>query len=412
MTIGAMPAATAAVTTEYCQLTQPVHRKGCPCKQTSTYRTSTLPQGARTQLIHEFTTMQLVHQTKTGQVKNSLPLDKIHHELETESLHLSGSGAANILVSKVSFDCLIVDKSGKEHREYLSFDLRVPGANTENEAVFSYDLIEKAYGSKANLYAAMKHFHTVGHAFANPQKQTHGHLPDYDAASPKHDQYIRHTEQMLVAYLATPQAAQMLCNRLRTELRGKYPDACQVKVYNMGLHMHSTKSCCAPCEYTLLGLMRDQQGLRQNGTLLGFLPNFTTVSALPNESLRFTLPKKSHFRLLVTVTASGPDADHRKKPTYTVKKQDVKTKVLPHVILVKDKSASAHIFETLLLNGYDARRLPPASTLGDKTVGISGSKATPGSRGTVTRVNTTRATAANEIEEYINMLNQFSQLKI
>jgi hypothetical protein len=249
---------------EHFKPTELVNRKGCPCQLTSCCQISHFSKSREKceNVMQEFATMRLVHRTKTTHIiKNSLSLNRIHHELEVDSLHLSKSGSSNILLSKVSFDCLIITKSEKKYRDYLSFDLRIPGANTEEETVFSYDMIEKAYNGKVNLYETLKHFYTFGRSIANNEDHKHGHRPDYDSKSSKHDQYIRHTEQLLVAYLALPEAAKMLSNRLRLELRGKYADVNVVKVYNMGLHMHSTKTCCAPCEYSLIGLMNDNKGL-------------------------------------------------------------------------------------------------------------------------------------------------------
>lgn len=386
---------------------------GCPSRLAPIYQVSTLPVGERTKLIHQFTTMSLVHQTKTGQIKNSLPLGNIHHELEIASLALDNSGASNILLSKVSFDCLITctpdpdaGDAKKQYRDYLSFDLRIPGTNADQEAVFSYDMIEKAYGGKANLYAAIKHFYLLGRATVNAGNHKHGHFPDYDPLSSKHDQYIRHTEQLLVAYLALPEAAEMLRNRLRAEIRGKYPNAIEVKDYNMGVHTRSTKRCCGPCEYAFIGLMNEQTGFQLNGKQLGFLPNFEQACSVPNEQLTITLPQRSPFRLLVTVTASTPDAHHPKMPKYIVKKLKSKESVVSHPILVKNSLSSKRIFTSMLNSGFDGRKLTSFSNLSDKTVGISGSKATPGSPGTISKTRSVRK------EEMDNLQSMIGSLKI
>lgn len=239
-----------------------IHRRGCACKMTPTYQVTSTPEGERTRMIHEYSTMMLVHQTKDGRIKNSLRLGPLHHELEIDSLVLSRSGASNILLSKVSFDCLIVDASGQEKRAYVHFDLRIPGTNAKGKTVLSSDMMAEMYGGKENLYAALKFFYQLGRSTANPSKHKHGHCPDYNPETSKHDQYILHTEQILAAYLALPKAAQMLFNRLTTEVRTLYPDASSIKIYNMGLHMHSTKTCCAPCEFVLVGLMQANKGLK------------------------------------------------------------------------------------------------------------------------------------------------------
>ena len=369
-----------------------IPRCGCPSYVVPTCQISTPREGERREVTHKFALMVLTHYTKEGKIKNSLPLGPIHQELELESLALYSSGSSNILLSKMSFDCLITGASGETFRDYLCFDLKIPGVNGAKESVFSYDSIEATYGGKKNLYDTLKHFYDLGHQIAAPNGRGHGHHPDYDSTNSKHDQYIRHTEQLLVAYFALPEAAEMLCNRLRTEIRGKYPDASSVKVYNMGLHMQSTKTCCAPCEYSLVGLMNELNGFMLNGKPLGFLSNFKRICAVPNPQLLFTLPKKSPFRLLVTVSASGADADHQKQPTYSRSRLAVRDLAIDYKISVKHEFVSRTIFTAMLDSGYDARRLLPssASTLIDKTIGISGSKATSGSYGTIEKTRKAR----------------------
>ncbi len=386
-----------------------VHRSGCPCVLTSSYRISTLPPGDQTSFVHEYTTMRLVHQRKNNEdnkkkAKNTLSLTALHHELEIDSLVLRKSGASNILLSKVSFDCLITDKRlttdkpAKEYRDYISFDLKIPGVNSDKEAVFSYEMVKEAFGSRENLYAALEYFYAVGRGIANQANHKHGIQPDYNPRYSKHDQYILHTEQLLIAYLALPEASAMLRNCLRTKIRGKYSEAASVKVYNMGLHMHSTKTCCAPCEYSLLGLMNAREGFKQGQKQLGFLPNFQQACSSLDEQLAFTFPKKSSFRLLVTVTASESDATHKQQPTYTRQELASSESTPLHVISVKAQTTFQCIFTTLLSAEYDPRKLAASSTLNDKTVGISGSKNTPGSSPTAKKVKEVREAELDQIE--------------
>jgi hypothetical protein len=347
-------------------------RKGCPCFKTPFYQVSSLPHGARKPLIHNYTTMQLLHKSRSGEVKNSLPLDSIHKELEQAALLLDNSGASNILLSKLSFNCFITQSDGTKIRDYIHFDLKIPGTGTESEPVFSYDMIESMYGSKKKLYKALNHFYTLGKSIVNPESDTHGHTPEYNPKDSKHDQYIRHTEQLLIAYLALPEASEMIRNRLTTTIRGKYSGATSVRLYNTGLHMHSTKTCCAPCEYSLIGLMNDQSPS-------GFLDKFKNACSEPSDILRFTFPRLLPFKLLVTVTANQKDSDHRAEPTCKEKSIRPHRKPTPYHIDVKSPDVLTTIFTTLLANHYSRRNLPTRAVLSDKTVGISGSKATPGS---------------------------------
>ena len=359
-------------------------RVGCPAEFVETCQERSVSG-----IVHEYAMMKLAHFSKKGVLKNELLLKDIHHELELDSLFLNMSGASNVLLSKVSFDCLIKEED-KEMREFITFELKIPGTNIEGETVFSYNLIEKLYGSKAALYKALKFFYVKGRTVANGGNCKHGTTPDYDFMNPKHDQYIRHTEQLLVAYLALPQGSQMLYNRLRSEIRGKFPDATAVKVYNMSLHMHSTKTCCASCEYSLIGLMNQITEVCILNKRLGFLSNFKAHALVLNEQLKFSLPKKSNFKLLVTVTANDHDKDHRKQPEKKRISIRLNQNVPYKVINVKKRNSSISIFLAKLNIGYDRNRLPALSYLIDNTVAISGSKATKGSPGTIDKIKSVR----------------------
>lgn len=385
-------------TTEFHSVT-PVYRAGCPCQMAPLYQLK-LPTENRTELIQQFAAMKLVHLSKAGATKSSLDLSVVHHELKMDALTVDHSGASNILVCSVSFDCLITHPEG-ETRDYLTFELKVPGMNTDNDSVLAFENVAKMYGGQSNLYAALKHFYTKGRETVNPNNKKHGHEPDYDPSTSKHDQYIRHTEQMVVAYLARPEAAVMLRNRLRAEIRGKYANATEIKVYNMGLHMHSTKTCCAPCEYTLLGLMNQPGALVQNG----FIANFRSRCLEKDERILFTFPRRSQFRLLVTVTAGETDAHHQTAPSYTPKALSKRDPLPFREILVKDPSVSERIFTTLFTEKHDERRKPEDSSLAYRTVAISGSLKTAGSPGTITRVKAVRAKEDKKLGERLSQLS-------
>lgn len=377
---------------------------GCPRQLTPIRKTSTLPAGSRIPVIQDFATMVLLHAPKSGPLKNTLDLSPIHHQLKMDALYLTNSGASNILLSKVSFDCLIRDSSGKEIRDYITFDLKIPGVNNDAESVFTLEHIRDKYGSKDSLYSSLKHFYQLGRSIVNPTDQQHGQKPAFDAQTSKHDQYIRHTEQWLVAYLALPEAATMLSNRLFAEIRGKYPEASSLKVYNMGLHMHSTKTCCAVCEYSLVGLMNERQGWLQNGKERGFLSNFKQACSAPNDLMTITLPQHSPFRLLVTVSAINTDAHHGKSPQYLQQSFNQSQSIPPFPIAVKHPAASNRIFTAYFDAGYDRRAFPSQPSLSHVTVGISGSKETPGSPGTINRVRWVRQEEMNRLEELFSSL--------
>jgi hypothetical protein len=267
----------------HCTVSRAVCRNGCPSKLTPYYETSELPKDERTKLFRQYTTMRLVHPSKDKTIKYAYPLKPIHDELATTSLAVWKSGASNILLSRMSFECLIKTSSGKEIRDRICFPLKIERANTEENSVLSYDMVVESYGSKENLYSAIERLFSKGRALANIEDHKHGHRPAYNPNLSKEDRFILHTEQLLAAFLLLPETAQMLCDQLRGAIRAENYKAVTVKVYNIGLHMHSTKTCCAPCEYALIGLMNEREGFMQNGQHLGFLHNFAKACVLPSQ---------------------------------------------------------------------------------------------------------------------------------
>jgi hypothetical protein len=345
----------------------PIARPGCPCVHTPSEDITT-PRGT----VRKITTMALQHYgAPGGQPLNSLDLSGIHKKLEVASLQLQQTGSSNVLLTDVSFNCEIETPSGS-YRDFITFDLKIPESGA-NEGVFSSDMMRQAYGSKRDFFTNIEYFFLLGKQTANLGNNGHGVTPDYRKADATHDQYILHTEQSLVAYLATDKAALMLRNYLRAAIRGKYPDAISTKIHNLGLHMHSTKTCCAPCEYTLIGLMNSQA--------VGLIPNFRRFCAEPNEVLR--LQVDPDFQMVTTVTANEADQTHKTKPSMQPFATPINDKRL-YSINVKDPNTSKKIFTTIL-NTYNGANLPIDESKFEGTVGISGSLKTPGSPATAQR---------------------------
>ncbi len=176
-----------------------IDRAGCPCCMTP-YLQTTLEDGE----VEQSTRMRLVFQAR-GVIYN-FELGATHRELEQTARQLRGSGSSNILLAKVGFWCAITLNLGERIHKYVIFDLRLPGTGGK-EAVFSYDLVEKKYGGKRSLYQKLSHFYTEGRQIANPGDELHGVKPGYARMDGKHDQYIRHTEQLLSAQLALPDSS-------------------------------------------------------------------------------------------------------------------------------------------------------------------------------------------------------------
>lgn len=374
---------------------------------TPVYRMDTSTK--REKSVHEFTTMQLVHYSNQELV-NALSLAPVHQRLEYNASKLANSGSSNILVCSVSFDCLVTDVDEETtYRIYPSFHLKIPSVNTDKESVFVSDLLVKMYGSKAKLYQAMKHLYELGRSVANDEGYKHGHEPEYDSTTSKHDQYILHTEQLLCAYFALPQAAYMLCNRLVTEIRARHVNAAAVTVFNMGVHFQSTKTCCAPCEYCLIGLMNDDKGVKQRGVKVGFIPNFKKACKEATVPLKLKVSKKPAFVVLTTATVSEADAHHRKQPTYKIKELKEGTEASPHKIRVKKAEATTKIHTALVESVFNKTSDKVLSCLSDITVCISGSKSTPGSSATATKVKAVREEEMKELEELMAHLRLSSK---
>ena len=333
-------------------------RHGCPCAHSPFLEFTTPQEDGRHRLKQQQTTLQLEHRSKTGEIKNCLHLGKLHHELHISSLSIMASGSANIVLASLSFDTLI-EQPDRTSRRFISFDLQIP-----QEEVFSYAWIERIYGSKQKLYKVIGSLHDLGRRLTNPEDVTHGQRPSYAATSHYQDQLIRHTEQLLIAYLQLPGAAEMVGKRLISKIRSLEPGSTSAKIYNMTLHMHSTKTCCAPCEYTLVGWMNYGS----------FASHFSRFCRTKQDVLPLRLPQQSNFQLLVTVTASSCDKTHRAPPQLKRHPSAIKT-----AISVKNPLSSQKVFLTLFTLPYEKARLPLYQTLSNRTVVISGSDTTPGS---------------------------------
>ncbi len=373
-------------------------RAGCPRILAPCYE-DTVARPGHQPLIRQYTLMRLSHKTGAGVVKKELDLDKTHDDLRISSYALGiAGGASNVVLAKMSAEVLISLPDGSSVRDFIVFDLKIPGAGKG----ISYDFLRDLYGGRDNLYPVMKYFYDEGRGIANAAGHKHGTEPAYDCDTTAHDQYILHTEQMLVAYLAHPKASEMLVARLRAEIRGKHPYAQMTKVYNMSLHMHSTKTCCSPCEYSLVGLMNSPDAVnltegagvhKKTILVFSFLHHFQEKCLIPSEVMNFTLPEGSPFQLLVTVTADDHDAAHKAALPIAVEMADPRQRAF-EISLKHDPAVCRQVFQTKFSVPfyYDtAVRMGLADTnLADKTVAMSGSTKTKGSAATIGKMNAIR----------------------
>ncbi|MCB1082170.1 MAG: hypothetical protein KDK63_03385 [Chlamydiia bacterium] len=360
-----------------------IERDGCSRRLLPIYEL-TRDSEERVQLVNQFVAAKLVHLGSDKTVKNTLYLDDIHNELKQGLLALDGAKTSNLLSFSISFDCLVTNVDGEQKRDYVNFPLKIPKIHLSNQVILNYDTVLPLYdGTKNTLYRRLEKLYDLGKSIVNKDDSKHGHCPGYLSNNSSQDQYIRHTEQMLVAYLVTEHASRMLKNYLVAELRGKHSLMKSVKVYNMGLHMHSTKTCCAPCEYVLTGFMNDR-------TEKGFLYQFPIIckeNITPCQDkrsvVRFRFPKNTQFQVLVTVSASQLDADHKKKIEYEETDFDW------YSIKKKKKKSYKRIYTAYFDEHYDRRRIPSAdiSMLSLRTISLSGSSATRYSPETVEKIS-------------------------
>lgn len=400
------------------------HRHGCPARMTPVFRVDTFHNKERTSRTDDFSAMSLIHRSKTGIIKNRLDLAPVHRHLELASLKLYNAGASNIVLASLSFDCCITNSSDKRIYKYITFDLKIPGTGINGSKVLYYDFMEEAYGSKENLYATLNYYYNKGRQLANPTNHTHGMEPSYDPDEPSHDRFIRHTEQMLVAYLAHSKAAVMIHNRLHMELRSHFTDIKAVKIYHMGIHLHSTKTCCAPCEYTLIGLANHKTSAKISGITLGFISSFQKVRQA-RDFIDFRFPKDNGFKIITTVSASTNDSVHKKEALYWTQEVEltkvfklykkIRSTTLNDEMLAQFKSRanieiktreSSQIVHTAMLNpGYDHRKIDESETLSDYSVFISGSLLTKGTLPTIAKINkiyTDSHKAAKDLGSYVS----------
>lgn len=210
---------------------------------------------------------------KEGDEKFSYPVGKIHQRLRT-TLDQQPTKQGNTLIANISFQVSVRPPRSKKIYFMVDFPLRIPKFNRSKflksdkslADCFSYSDL-KAPLKHASIVDLIKSLYCHGRKMMGLEKKcTHGHIPAFDE-SEEDNKYVRHSEQALVAYLCTKDASDMLLKRLVVELRGEVelPPHSLIKIYSAVLHIHSNKTPCAVCEYTLLGL----QNTRLDGALKG-----------------------------------------------------------------------------------------------------------------------------------------------
>jgi hypothetical protein len=147
----------------------------------------------------------------------------------------------------------------------------------------------------------------------------------------RHDQFTKHSENIMLAAMSTRIGLDYILNRLSSELRttGLYNIGDTVKIYALILHIHSTKTPCGVCEASLTGMQNshfrapDEENPmfleKLQNRLLERAPGSATIPPHQQLPLRFVYPgqlkprlaEQIGIRLFVTMTASKHDKDHQ-----------------------------------------------------------------------------------------------------
>ena len=351
----------------------------CPSKMTHAYQTQ--EEEGDEDVIHRYTSMCF-----GNKILGVYPLDYLHYDLQ-ETVHLIGTEkeGPNILAAKVSFVCKIFFEKKPPILELFSFGLKCRNGKGAPLMLFSFDQMEKIYGNSEDMFACIRHFYKQGQE-SESQTVNHGHTPNYDVGKDGklgrgQAQYVKHTEQLLVASLARPEVVKGLAEQLKQKIRKKYPEGKYVKVYSMGVHFHSIRICCAPCEYALKGIANDKMGKKINDVWLGLYPNFVKQLSETGFLRRSTIHE---FRIIIAGTASIKNHGH-KEPVYLKEKVDAEEDLSAYKINCIGKEVSQNIYQTLLKNPIEAS--PHAlERRKSKTFFTSGSKSSPEGKKVVEKV--------------------------
>ena len=255
-----------------------------------------------------------------------LNIAEIHRNLRLVENQMRGVavnvGAQNYVVAAITFEVSVGDRQADQHRRVgITFPIKVPSAEvysfTNACAAVRRDLAEDprrrpynpSVDGRAETYAYMSSLFRRGQAKLG--EYTCGPRNPAFRGGQGMAQAIRHSEQWLYMYLNTRTGVQELVSRLTTTIRGRglanYGD--QVKVYSVGLHLHSTKTACGVCETSMVG-MQNTQVDGQIVSFLSLLQNELRVRQAPASTLRFTHSPRNGIHMYTSYTANQIDGHH------------------------------------------------------------------------------------------------------
>lgn len=276
---------------------------------------------------------------KNPRKRVELPIAPIHLRLSTaenwiRKENTAEFGTQNLVAVDMSFEISWGNHTpnGNHRRDFITFPLRIPGKQfyTVSDAFVDQenDLVQRretGVNPTNHTYRLMRERYTKGHNITGHNYC--GYAPKFvDVQTDK--QYTHHSEQALYTYLATQDGVKMLTNRLTTEIRGRgiASPGDTIKIYAVGLHIHSTKTPCGPCERSTVGVQNSQWHVPGEKAqflelFMGELENRSSAP-LPNQQhsiLNFTYPgqykgRAPHERgprMFTTYTANTHDKDHK-----------------------------------------------------------------------------------------------------
>jgi hypothetical protein len=213
----------------------------CPSKMTNAYKAK--EENDVDDIVYHYTSMCFEQKSYKDPNKTLgvFPLDYVHYDLQ-ETVHLIGTEkeSPNILAAKISFLCKIFFKKKPPITELVSFGLKCKDNKGSSLMLFSFDEMEKIYGNSKDMFACIGHFYKKGRE-SDSQTIVHGHTPNFKVdesgkLKKSQAQYVKHTEQLMVASLARPEVTESLAEKLEQKIRKKYIKGTHVKVYTMGVH--------------------------------------------------------------------------------------------------------------------------------------------------------------------------------
>jgi hypothetical protein len=263
---------------------------------------------------------ELVHVSKkSGAVKWSYHVGDIHHQMRLDLKQFDNGSKGNVVVADITFEWR--DASPNEHGESCCYQQTSFPIKILNKNIFTMTDAHNVHGTsdKKSAYIFLKFLYKLG-AEACPGR--HGVLPEYGANTPMQDQFVNHSEQALVSYLSSSDAALSLVNQLKTSLRAKGIDQYKtIKVYAAILHVHSERTTCGPCERVLLGFQKERTfDVSKRGKYKGFIEQLEYHLLKDHEIFHFKIPKASGLRCAVTMSADQLDMITHKTPTVIVRK--------------------------------------------------------------------------------------------